>query len=254
MAPSDRQSAFPSFGNLRGGRNGEVRTWKPKTFSWSYSKLKNYESCPYRYYRISVKKDVQEPESEALVWGSQVHQNFARLIDSEKLPESPDDPMYEYAPHIEKVLELKRRGLVVRTEQKYAITKDFTPCEYFASSAWYRAVVDVEIIASTKALILDWKTGKIVEDSPQLALSAVCMFVHYPDLQKVGSSFVWLKEDAETREDFERSDIPAIWSRLKPRVDRLQESHETNTFDPNPGPLCRRWCPVLDCVHNGRKT
>lgn len=243
---------FPSFGNLKNGKDRNSKPWKPKAFSWSYSRLKNYETCPHRYYRVDVKKDVREPESEALTWGNRAHAEFARMIDSEVLPESETDPMYEYGAHIEKVLDMKRKGLTVRTERKYAITKDFTPCEYFAPNAWYRAVVDVEIIANTKALILDWKTGKIVEDSPQLALAAVCMFVHHPALQKVGSSFVWLKEDAETREDFVREDIPLIWSKLRPRVERLRESHETNTFNFNPNPLCRNWCPVLDCTHNGR--
>ena len=37
----------------------------PKAFSWSYTKLKNYETCPKRHFHYDVRKDIKEPEGEA---------------------------------------------------------------------------------------------------------------------------------------------------------------------------------------------
>ena len=31
---------------------------KPFTFTWSYSKLKNYETCPRRYYEIGCRQEL----------------------------------------------------------------------------------------------------------------------------------------------------------------------------------------------------
>jgi hypothetical protein len=55
-------------------------------------------------------------------------------------------------------------------------------------------------IAGPVALIVDWKTGKVLENSEQLALMAQCVFAHFPQVMKVRSEFVWLQFDATTRE------------------------------------------------------
>ena len=99
--------------------------------------------------------------------------------------------------------------------------------------------------------MLDWKTGKIIEDGSQLALMAQCVFAHHPDVQKIRTEFVWLKEDATTRADFTREDMPKIWNGLLPRVQQLEAAAIAVNYPPKPGPLCRRWCPVTQCPHNG---
>ena len=35
-----------------------------KPFSWSYSRLKNYEACPKKHYHLDIKKDLPPEESE----------------------------------------------------------------------------------------------------------------------------------------------------------------------------------------------
>jgi len=218
---------------------------QPKPFAWSYSKLKNYESCPKRHWHIDVAKDVKEEEGEALTWGNAVHKALAdRIARGAALPRGMED--YEH--WCEKVLTSPGNILV---EQKLAITKDFAPCEFFAKDAWFRGVGDVIKLHGPVALIVDWKTGKILEDSVQLALSAACVFAHYPKVQRVRSEFIWLKEDATTREDFRREDMVNLWRILWPRIESLRQAHEQINYPPKPGPLCRRWCPVKQCPHNG---
>ena len=55
--------------------------------AWSYSALKNFETCAKRYYHYNVAKDVREPESEQLLAGNQLHAHFeARISKGVPLP------------------------------------------------------------------------------------------------------------------------------------------------------------------------
>lgn len=216
-----------------------------KSFAWSYSKLKNFESCPKRHFHIDIKKDVKEEESEQLSWGNEVHKALAdRLAKSKQLPV----PMRSYEPWCVRIEKTPGEILV---EQKLAITSDFSPTTFFDNKAWYRAVGDVIKINGPVALIADWKTGKIIEDSVQLALSAACVFAHYPSIKMIRSEFIWLKEDANTTATFARADMPGLWKGLWPRIEALKRAHETQEYPAKPGYLCKNWCPVSKCAHHG---
>jgi RecB family exonuclease len=217
---------------------------KSKPFAWSFSKLKNFETCPKRHYHIDIKKDVKEEESEMLAFGNALHEALAKRIkDQTPLPK----PYAEYETWAQK-LEGPGQTLV---EQKLAITADYAPCTFFDNKAWYRGVADVIKINKSVALALDWKTGKIKEDSVQLALMAACVFAHHPQVQRIRSEFVWLQHDATTRIDVTRDDIVKLWVTLKPRIDQLKQAYDTNTFPPKQGGLCRKWCPVTQCQYHG---
>lgn len=218
---------------------------KPKAFAWSYSKLKNYETCPKRYYNVDVAKVVKEEESEQLQYGNMLHKALAEAISGKNpLPE----PFSGLQAWVDKVTRTEGEVLV---EQQLAITKELGPTEWFGKDAWYRGIADVIKIVGPVAVVLDWKTGKILEDGVQLALMAQCVFAHHPKVEKIRTEFVWLKEDATTRADFTRSDMVNVWNGLLPRVRQLEEAHTSATFPPKPGYLCRKWCPVDSCPHHG---
>ena len=219
---------------------------KPKSFAWSYSKLKNYETCPARYYGVDVSKNFKEEEGEALLYGNTLHKVLAKRIgEGAKLP----SPFTHLEPWAEKILSTPGKVLV---EQQLAITKELGPAEWFGRDAWYRGIADVIKIVGPVAVVLDWKTGKIVEDSVQLALMAQCVFAHHAEVQKIRTEFVWLKEDATTRADFAREDMVEVWNGLLPRVEQLEHAHNTTQFPAKPGNLCRKWCPVTSCPHHGK--
>jgi hypothetical protein len=227
--------------------------FKPKPFAWSYSRLKNYETCPKRHFHIDVNKDVKEEEGEALLWGNAVHKALAkRIADGTKLPTG----MERFEKWAARII---TPGGKILVEQQLAIDENFGPTAWFGSDAakrgtgepWYRGIGDVVKIVGPVALVIDWKTGKILEDSQQLALMAACVFAHHPEVIKVRSVFVWLKDDAETTEDFHRNDMPAMWKHLWPRIENLKNAYASTTFPAKPGGLCKRYCPVKVCPHNG---
>lgn len=218
---------------------------KPKAFAWSYSKLKNYESCPKRYYNVDVAKLVKEEESEQLQYGNALHKALAEAISGKAdLPK----PFAGFQPWVDKVTRTEGQILV---EQQLAITKELGKTEWFGKDAWYRGIADVIKIVGPVAVVLDWKTGKILEDGVQLALMAQCVFAHHPEIEKIRTEFVWLKEDATTRADFTREDMVKVWAGLLPRVSTLEDAHTGANFPPKPGYLCRKWCPVESCPHHG---
>jgi hypothetical protein len=222
----------------------------PKPFAWSFSKLKNFEVCPKRHYHIDIQKDIKEDESDQLEWGNFVHKHMAeRIKKSTALPEA----MKHFEKWIDKVIAPigDDEKTVILVEQKYAINKDFGATTFFDKSAWFRSIADVLKINGPVALLIDWKTGKIVEDSQQLALSAACVFAHYPRLQAIRSEFIWLKEDATTRVDIRRKDIVQVWRDLWPRITALEEAYNTNNYPPKRNRYCKRWCPVTTCPYHG---
>lgn len=219
---------------------------KPKSFAWSYSKLKNFETCPKRYYNVDVAKLVKEEESEQLAYGNTLHKVIAEAIAGKAaLPKH----FAHLQPWVDKVTAGGNAKILV--EQQLAIRADFTATEWFGKDAWYRGIADVIKIVGPVAVVLDWKTGKILEDGVQLALMAQCVFAHHPEIQKIRTEFVWLKEDATTRADFAREDMVKVWAGLLPRVQTLEAAHKAAEFPPKPGYLCRKWCPVESCPHHG---
>jgi hypothetical protein len=218
---------------------------KPKSFAWSYSKLKNFETCPKRYFHIDVERSIKEEEGESLLWGNSVHKALAERVEKGTALPKGMEPYEKWA---ERML---AGGGKILVEQKLAINADFGPESWFSDAAWFRGIGDVIKIVGPVALVADYKTGKILEDGSQLALMAACVFAHHRDVQKIRSEFIWLKEDATTRADFARSDMPNVWKGILPRVETLKAAHDNHTFPPKPGGLCRKWCPVTVCAHRG---
>lgn len=221
-------------------------TPKEKAFSWSYSKLKNYRTCPRRYYDIDVMKTYQEDFSgEHLKWGKEVHTAFEKRVrDGTPFPEG----MKHFEGYAIKLVNFPGKKMV---EQQLAIREDLSACEWFAKDTWFRSVADFLGIHKQVALAIDYKTGKVLEDSEQLALMAECIFSHYPEVQAVRTEFWWLADDCATQEIFRRSDRKVTWGRVLPQVNTLHEAHKTLTFPPRPSGLCKRHCIVLGCPHYG---
>lgn len=222
---------------------------RKKPFTWSYSRMKNFEVCPKRHYEVDIAKTFKDDSAEALLWGNAVHDALAKRCGPDKTPlPTGMQPFERWA---QKVLMGEERAEIY-VEQNLAITQDFKSCGFFDAGVWYRAKGDFMKVLGDIALIVDWKTGKILEDSYQLALSAACMFARFEHLKAVRASFVWLKEDAESSEIFYRDDMVKMWRSLWPRIEALKTAYETDNYPPAPSRMCRSWCPVTSCPNHGK--
>lgn len=218
----------------------------PKAFSWSYSKLKNYRTCPFRYYKVDVEKKYEEDFSgEHLKWGKQVHTAFEqRIRDGKPFPKG----MEHFEDHAAPLVAFPGMKLV---EHKMAIRKDLTACDYFDKQTWYRSVADYLGVNGKVALAIDYKTGKVLEESEQLALMAECIFSHFPEVDAVRTEFWWLKEEAATKQNFYRAKRKDTWRGVLPKVTELEMAHTRGDFPAIQSGLCRKHCIVKECKHYG---
>jgi hypothetical protein len=109
-------------------------------------------------------------------------------------------------------------------------------------------------IVGDVALAVDWKTGKILEDSVQLALTAAVIFAKFPQVKAVRSTYVWLKDDCESSETFYKEDMPAMWRSIWHRIEAMEAAHTHTNYPPTPSGMCKSWCAVTKCPHNGKGT
>lgn len=213
--------------------------------AWTYSRLESFETCPKKFYHLSVAKDHSDPPTEATKWGERVHKAMEdRITIGTPLPEG----MTQWESIADKIASLPGEKYA---ETKLAIDRGFQPTEWKA--AWSRGIADLLVTYNNTAVVLDYKTGKR-KPSEQLALYAAYTFAYHPTVDKVTTGFVWLKEKKIDKEQFERKDIPEIWQALLPKVRKLESAYERDAWPAKPSGLCRGWCPVKSCPHYKEKS
>lgn len=238
-----------------------------KPFAWSFSKLKNWRTCPRRHQEIDLKKSVQEIRSPQLKWGDHFHHEIAVRLKNRKLMD-PNMAAYEpLAQRYEQIADAQDKKLKV--ELSLACTRDMRATGYYANDCWLRAKVDLMLINSPVVMVVDWKTGKVVVDSEQLALTAAIVFAHFPDIQWVIAKYVWIAESGwpETTEHYIRGpscyevhngetlamhSVQTLWHSIAPDLQAMEDAHLLGVYPPNPGRLCKNYCPVKSCEFHGR--
>ena len=71
-------------------------------------------------------------------------------------------------------------GGTLLTEAQLGVTRPI-PLWFFDADVWGRAKLDVVVVKGSKALILDWKTGKFKSSDEQLRLSSLFVFMTMPE-------------------------------------------------------------------------
>lgn len=214
---------------------------------WSYSALTAFETCPKRYYLTKVAKKITEPPTDATIWGNKVHGCLeARLRNGTPLP----DYLKPYETLVKKIAAREGKCIV---EERMTLDRNLRPTTWQAGNAWCRGIIDVGVVGSDRATLLDWKTGKRKPESDQLKLFAGFAFAHYPWINTVNTGFIWLKENKVDKETFTREQVGHIWTEFIPRVKRMELAYSENKWPAKPSGLCRSWCPVgAECEFCGK--
>ena len=165
---------------------------KPKAFAWSYSKLKNYETCPRRYQAVDLEKSHGQdgPPSEELQRGDDLHSAIRnRVIGTTPLP-----PQFIYMERcwVERSpREYLNPYQIIQCELKLSTDSQGKPTGYFDRTTWLRTKIDYLRTMPTEkegvdvGHIVDYKTGKPpkVWDGTQLLLNAHTVFASYNHVQ-----------------------------------------------------------------------
>lgn len=213
--------------------------------AWSYSRLTSFETCPKKYWHLTVQKDVKEPESEDQTYGKRVHKALELRVGSGQ--PLPSDLAY-LEPIASKFFHATGSKLV---EQQLAIDHNYEPCEWFGKNVWCRCIIDLAIVSGPRALLVDWKTGKQTDDFTQQMLAASMFFLFNPEVHEIDLMYYWIKDRKPSVRSLKREDAKHVWATIGKRVRRYTLAHTDHAFPPKPSGLCKKHCPVKQCPYHG---
>lgn len=214
---------------------------------YSYSSLNSFETCPFKHYKVKITKEVAEPPFKAATDGIEAHKQAEDYING--LRDNINSPYA--APMLQTIENLRANNAPIRAEVQLCVTKDQKPCDWKAPDAYARGILDVLQVAGPVAYLADWKTGKPNAFTTQLKHNSLLIMMHYPEVEKVHYKYEWLKHGYATRGTVYRNFLQDEWDHFEHRVFKLKKAVEENNWPKKKSGLCKQYCPVLECEHNG---
>ena len=237
-------------------------TFKPPRFTWSYTSLQEFLTCPAQWAAKRYYKTLKETESEAMRVGNMIHETAEHYL-KQKLGQThnPNKIHTMYLPHVKSYCDaVLASGGEVFPEMEMCFTSAFKPCGWRDwDTVWVRGKGDVIVKKGNKVSLLDWKTGKYKEDFLQLKLFAVmsALTPGFEDVQEFDPKFIFTKEAAPKNilrlpEPIKRSELKQVLSEILIDVRRMEAAWESECFPAKKNGLCRQWCANTECPHCGR--
>lgn len=218
--------------------------------TWSFSRLKSFETCPKQFYHVTVLGEYPVVQTDAMTYGTAMHKAAEDYIGEGK--PLPDEFMY-----VKGTLDELRafRGTKL-TEQRLGLTRDLKPCGFKDKDVWFRGIVDLAIVDTLgeRAWIVDYKTGKSAKyaDKGQLELMALSIFKKFPDVKHINAALLFVVSNEMIEAEYKIENSFDLWGKWLKKYARMEKAYETDVWNPRPSGLCYHHCPVLECVHNGR--
>jgi len=212
-----------------------------KLVPWSFSRLKDYEQCPFRAYEVHVNKN-RGPQGPYMARGEQIHKMAEDYVmkcaggGKPKVPEALAKYKGEFAAM------LKRSRLVVQTELKFGLTIDWSPTDFFGRDVWLRGVWDLVLLDPAGVDVVDHKTGKVYpETTDQLRLYAASALAWQPMAPKARAQAWHLDMPPQTglhTFDVSRKQSLSIIADFERRVRRMSADKQ---LPATPNAKCK-WC------------
>lgn len=218
-----------------------------KVWPWSYSKIKAFEQCPKQFYHDKILKEVPFKETEATLYGTAFHTAAENYIGK-------DEPLPSKFSFAQKMLDsLKNKQGEKLCELKLGITEDLEPCGFYDENVWFRGIADLIILDGDLAWVIDYKTGKSSKyaDKGQLELMAMSVFKHYPQVKTVRAGLVFVISNDLVKSTYTEYDKPKLWEKWLAKYKQMETAAIEEVWNAKPNGLCRRHCPIIECVHNG---
>ena len=218
---------------------------------WSFSKIKAFQQCPKQFYHEKVIKQYPFKMTEAIRYGDQFHKAAEKYIrDGEELPKR-----FLYAKDSLDALKRKRGDKLC--EYRMGLTEDLEPCGFYEDNVWWRGIADLIILNQDQGLayVVDYKTGKSSRyaDKGQLELMAMATFKHFPNVGTVRAGLLFVVCEDLVRNTYEQYEADTLWDKWMDNFQTMETAYKVDVWNPKPSGLCRQWCQVMECPHNGRR-
>lgn len=224
-----------------------MKPYSPTPFS--HSSLKSFETCPHKHYHEKVIKVYPFTDTVHTIYGKELHKAAEEYIrDGVCLP----GQFAFIKPTLDALNVIPGRKFC---EHEMGVTADLKPCGFKDPQAWARGIADLLIVDddALTAWVCDYKSGgDKYPDTDQLTLMALLVFANYPHIRRVKSSLLFVVKNTMVRHNTTLSDKDVLWQKYRERAASLIRAAETDKWEPKPNGLCRKWCPVESCLHNGR--
>lgn len=207
-----------------------------KITAWSYSRLRDWETCPFKAKQKHVLK-MKEPDSPAMARGSAIHKLAEDYVkgDLKKIPKE----LVNFKKEFDEIRKVNQ----VFVEEQLTFNAKFELMGadgWFDRSAWCRVKMDLRAIVKGVMRLIDHKTGKVKDDHiDQLEFYALVGFILEPDIDTVAAELWYLDQAGKERirkETFYRKNFDKIKGRWLKRVKPMLVD---TAFHPKPNPTCK---------------
>lgn len=215
----------------------------PPISSWSYSRLKNFETCPYQGYLRYGERRPEPPTMDRThaERGIRVHKDAEDYVRGQldTLPAS----LVKSADVIEEVKKAFMGGRA-SVEEEWGYTSDWEPCAWMAPNVWCRIKLDAFVRDDVVADAFDWKTGRKfgneIGHAGQGQLYMLGGFLRYPELEVIRTRFVYVDHGEEVKREYTRDQIPKLLNHWHERGIRMTQAL---VFPAKPNKINCRFCP-----------
>jgi len=205
--------------------------------AWSYSRLRDWETCPFKAKLKHVDKK-KEPDSPAMARGSAIHKLAEDYVrgDIKKIPAE----LLSFKKEFDEIRKVKQ----VYVEEQLAFDANFKLMDletgWFDRGAWCRVKMDLRAIVKNVMRLIDHKTGKKKDEhKDQLEFYALIGFILDADVKIIETELWYLDMNGTekiVRDTFQRKDFDKIKARWLKRVKPMMVD---KSFHPKPNPGCR---------------
>lgn len=197
---------------------------------------------------MRVVKDIVEPPQEHLLYGTAVHKAAEEYVrDGTPIPEK-----YAFIkPQLDALIKIKGDKYC---EYEMGLTKNLEPCGFKDENVWWRGIADLIIINGDKCFLVDYKTSKSSKyaDTKQLELLSLAILKHFPQVKKIKAGLLFFVVNDFVTREYDGEKMGNAWIQWVDATNTLEVCMNLNVWNPKPNFTCKSWCPVTDCVHNGR--
>ncbi|MDD2901965.1 MAG: PD-(D/E)XK nuclease family protein [Syntrophales bacterium] len=239
-----------------------------KLTQYSFSRLDLYDKCPWAYKKV-ILEGVPRVSNEAMLTGKTVHALIAdyllRLIS---LKQQTDWEWAEGAAPKEAtpdVLQIWQRFYssfilppaleVYGVEHKLAFDRNWQPCEFSSTDAYFRMIVDFHFRQGELGVVIDWKSNRAVPETVEKNMQLRTYGwglkqVAYPDTQEILLRLHFLRYGKEREVLLEPQDLEGVPEILADKIKTIEQDQD---YDPTPGSFCglcgiTAHCPVMSKI------
>lgn len=212
----------------------------------SYSRLSTYKNCPRKFkLQFLDKAFPDDSDNPHFVRGNRIHSQLENYVMWKNADESFEKPKMSAeannaVPIIDKIFDSYTSVL---PEQKLCLDSKWKRVGWFDSRAYLRAILDLVAFMPSRALIGDYKTGKVRaydEYGGQLHLNAAMLFAIEPKIDIVDVAYLFVDHKQTIKVQFTRDQYDEFREHFDEQHNKVNSESD---WAPKINQYCK-WCPA----------